>query len=914
MPLVGQPLIRNSAPDYPSNFVKANSVVQGTNGVIWIGSNTGLLMFDGKRCHRLNDYELDITTMAIGQDSLWAGTSTGHIALFDLKDGILLSYKRVSQYAVNHIHKIGKLLAFSTDGEGIILAEKNDTLRINIYNGLADNVVYQSKWIQAESSIVIATDRGTEILAITDLKTDPVGTTRYSAAAISTSLAYFENNLYIGTYKNGIFQVDNDTLSQVKGTENMKGVSALKPTSNTLLALDETGIWDLGNRYSSIPKILLPANDIADFCNIDEGLILALHTNGNISTVDLRLAAFGEKLNDPITALDEYNGVIYASSPGYLYQIDTGTGYLIKTCQMPNAALATRIIASENQIFIGTFNEGLLAVSAATCAISQYNSYTGLPDNNILDMSLHSDTLWMVSLGGFTSLDTNGNIKNHQPGEVFGAKYIYSVFAGNQGILLGTDGNGLLWYKSGMYSRVGPDTLLQQSTIYSISADDQGNVWFNTKKGEIYQIVGGDFIQNHAERITTAEGKLMLSGSSGNGAVLVGKDYLRIISERGDLPIFESAGFESLSGDYIHNMKLSENGALYFASADRIYRLTEKNIERYQPSATLREIKVNLNKVSLSKTEYKSDENHVTFYFGGVWYQNPEMLTFRYRMNKGEWNVTEATEAVFTNLDYGEYEFELQVGLQGDFYEKSVVVYSFNIEKPVYFQLWFIILGIAVLTGIIATIIHLRLKSINRSRMAKQNLLESRLNALRAQVNPHFLFNSFNTLLHFIENDPGQASEYLQKMSDFYRKMLDNDQRQIISLKEELENFKAYFYLQQKRFGEAIVANVEIEEKYLQTFIPVLTLQLLAENALKHNTATRSKPMEIKIYAENGSLLISNKIAVKKNIEPGTGTGLKNITDRYFALFKAKIVIENDGTQFIVKLPLIKQIDARTPI
>jgi len=198
--------------------------------------------------------------------------------------------------------------------------------------------------------------------------------------------------------------------------------------------------------------------------------------------------------------------------------------------------------------------------------------------------------------------------------------------------------------------------------------------------------------------------------------------------------------------------------------------------------------------------------------------------------------------------------------------------------------------------------------------MAEQILLQSRLSALRTQVNPHFLFNSFNTLLNLIENDPEQASDYLQKMSDFYRKMLDDDKRQVITLREELDNFKAYFFLQQKRFGDAISANVEIEDKTLNTFIPVLTLQLLAENAIKHNTATRSRPLEVNIFTDGKSLIISNRMAAKKKMEPSTGTGLKNIADRYLGLFKANISIENDGFQFIVKLPLIDPADAHTDI
>jgi LytS/YehU family sensor histidine kinase len=208
---------------------------------------------------------------------------------------------------------------------------------------------------------------------------------------------------------------------------------------------------------------------------------------------------------------------------------------------------------------------------------------------------------------------------------------------------------------------------------------------------------------------------------------------------------------------------------------------------------------------------------------------------------------------------------------------------------------------------VVVLVFRARLRSIERKRLAERRILETELANLRTQVNPHFLFNSFNTLLNMIESKPAKAGQYLQRLSDFYRRILSANDEQLNSLKEELINLEEYLYLQEQRFGDALEVRIQVDNKWLSSKLPTLTLQLLAENAIKHNVVSKNKPLKIHIYTEGKSLILRNNRSPKRKAEPGTGTGLRNIKSRYSVMFKKEIIMDKSDSEFTVKLPLIEK-------
>lgn len=177
---------------------------------------------------------------------------------------------------------------------------------------------------------------------------------------------------------------------------------------------------------------------------------------------------------------------------------------------------------------------------------------------------------------------------------------------------------------------------------------------------------------------------------------------------------------------------------------------------------------------------------------------------------------------------------------------------------------------------------------------------------LKQQVNPHFLFNSLNTLKSMVEMQDPQSTEFILKLSDFYRFTLESRKLDLIPLREELQILESYTYLLKARFEEGFIMINEIETKYHDAAIPPFTLQLLIENCIKHNIVSLEKPLEIKLYNEGDFLVVQNQIQLKRGVL-STGVGLDNINQRFSHLIHKEIEIDKNETIFKVKIPIIHE-------
>ena len=200
-------------------------------------------------------------------------------------------------------------------------------------------------------------------------------------------------------------------------------------------------------------------------------------------------------------------------------------------------------------------------------------------------------------------------------------------------------------------------------------------------------------------------------------------------------------------------------------------------------------------------------------------------------------------------------------------------------------------------------------KSIIKQEELKRKNVESQLEVLKNQVKPHFLFNSLNTLASIIPDDPEQAVKYVHNLSNMYRYVLEIKNKKLIPLQEELNCVKAYLFMLSIRYGNHLKFEIEEDELDLNMHIVPLSLQLLVENAVKHNIISKSKPLKIYID-KNGvdTLLVSNNLQPKFEKPISTGIGLENIKNRYQIIANRKVEVKQDEYSFKVYLPLIKVI------
>ena len=189
-------------------------------------------------------------------------------------------------------------------------------------------------------------------------------------------------------------------------------------------------------------------------------------------------------------------------------------------------------------------------------------------------------------------------------------------------------------------------------------------------------------------------------------------------------------------------------------------------------------------------------------------------------------------------------------------------------------------------------------------RLKNENLT-TRYNMLVGQINPHFFFNSLNSLAMLVrEKHDEKALTYIDQLSYTFRYIIQNGQSTLMTLDEELKFVEAYSYLFKIRYADKLFFDIDIEEKYRTWTLPALSLQPLIGNAVKHNTITRSKPFQISIRTETGWLVVSNPKVPKLEPEPSTGIGLENLRNRWHLITGRDIEIIDTDKEFVVRMPL----------
>lgn len=189
----------------------------------------------------------------------------------------------------------------------------------------------------------------------------------------------------------------------------------------------------------------------------------------------------------------------------------------------------------------------------------------------------------------------------------------------------------------------------------------------------------------------------------------------------------------------------------------------------------------------------------------------------------------------------------------------------------------------------------------------KRAAISSQFEALKAQLDPHFLFNNLNTLVTIIEEDPRLAVRFVEKLAVVYRYVLQHRGLDTVPLRAELDFSEAYLFLARLRFGDNLRVRFNLNGAADEARIPPLTLQILLENALKHNVVSAEKPLDIVLEEVDDRLVVRNKFQPKSSREPSTGLGLQNIADRYRHLGAAAPEVAQTGVEFVVKLPLLQK-------
>jgi len=927
---------------------KIFSLYKTKQGYLYTGSSDGLYRFDGKVFKKITvpANSVSDTVTAIFQDSkgvLWAGFQSGNIALMDKNR---LTYvqpeegtpkKKITSFTED---KDGNIW-LATAGEGIYYFKGKRLYLINEQEGLTDLNVH-AVVLSSGGDIIAATDNGIAITHMNGSKKEVsmIGPKQGLPDYIVTAIVPAgKDQFWIGMQDKGFCLYNHITqnISQPKATLNWnKGqVNSMVNSFGTLwIATQDSGLvgFDAVNdRLVNAPLINSMQKNSMLVTDDNEGNIWLAADNNKLMRSSANylqvLPLYDKKMYENIHTIlvDAENNIWTGASMSLIKYTCSNGNFVQKKYPIPAIDSKTDITSIYQDIFgniwVGTMGKGLYVLDPANGKYRQLKEVIASGSSSILSITGSGNTVCIAGLEGALVFElSNENINNsnlysftsYNNIQNIGSTYIYNVFKDSKGRLwFATDGKGLTLMENNVFFHFDNRNGIRDNHIYSITEDKNGRIWFSTSNAGIYSYDGKTFT-NYTLRdgLSNLAVSTMLTDKQGNviAAHPLGLDIINPAT--GNFSYINTAkGISELNTDLGAVCKDAE-GNIYAATETGILKYTALPGIQSSPKTFIENIELFLNEIDTASNHlFKYDENNFTFNYSTLYYSDPANIYFQYKLEGLDtiWQLTTDDNKSFPKLPPGKYVFKVRSSLNKNFSHADEAAYAFEITKPFWKQLWFILLAIVTGGGILYWIVKARENRIQHVERLKQEKIEFEFQVLRNQVNPHFLFNSFNTLISTIEEDPQVAVQYVEQLSDFFRNIVTYRDKDLITLEEELELLHTYVYLQQKRYGDNLVLQIELDQQSKKTtHLPPLTLQLLVENAIKHNAVSKESTLTVKISIENNMLVVRNNLNHKSFTEKSTGMGLQNIMNRYALLTEKKVTVEKTTNSFIVSLPILK--------
>ena len=930
--------------------VKINTIYKTDQGYIFVGTTAGLYSFDGINFKKINFAKKGAkdTVTAIFQDNthqLWVGFKSGHIAkkvnskleYFEPEEGSpAVAITAFLQDKENNIW-------FASNGEGIYHFSNNHLYLIDSANGLSDLHIH-SLVQTGNGDMLAATDAGINICKTVNgkIKVSTIGPREGLPDYYVTSIAAAgKNTFWIGLQDKGFCLYDHNTgritVSAIDSNWKYGQINALLVSQKALwIGTEENGLLRKnGYDQPTLPynKQSTSATKVTDLLQDNEGNIWSntstelKATSGNQLQL---LPVYDRSVFENIRAmLCDHQGNYWINNAGSLVKYTVGNGGLTKK-YFHFAGLNSKTDISclyqdlNHHIWIGTMGGGIFILDPTT---GKYRSLTEnllLNNASILSITGNGSTVCAGGLEGVAMIfnidSTNRDIATHYSYTNYnnidniGINYIYSILKDSRGrIWFGTGEKGITVLDNGKFLHYGKENGLLDDHIFSITEDKKGNIWFTTKSAGIYRF-DGKLFKNYsaANGISDLEITSLKTGPLGN-MILVNKKGIDIFNINSETFSYlnNNEGIADVNA-YAGTVAQDAEGNVAFCTSKGIVVYKPVENATHQPKTIIENVQVFLSDVEINKPgDFNSDQNTFQFYFAGLYYTNPDEIRYQYKLEGLDtgWINTRDRNVSFPGLQPGKYSFHIRSSLNENFENADEATYEFFIAKPIWKRYWFIAMVILIIGGLLYWYIKARERNLRKMQKMEQEKIQFQFQVLRNQINPHFLFNSFNTLVSIIEDNPKMAVGYVEHLSEFFRNIVNYRDKDVITLGEEITLMQTYFYLQQKRYGANLKLNINVsEEAKKHTFIPPLTMQLLLENAIKHNAVSKETPLLVELFTENDKwLILRNNINPKLSKEIGSGMGLQNIINRYNLLSKERVLVNNDNVHFTVSLPTLKQ-------
>ena len=923
-----------------------NAIVQTRDGYLWLGTEEGLARFDGARFRifdRKNTPELqvhNVTVLLPGRDGgLWIGTLGGGLkrqhgesftsyttenglpedivsTLLEDPDGSLwlgTFSKGVARLRNGRFTSLTTKEGLSSDEVRALFRDSRGDLWIGTRGGGVN------RW-SAGSLTVWSTREGLANDQVTAICEDAAGgiwvgtrggLNRIAAGRVSTYRtkegltedaviglhADRDGSLWIGTAGGGLnrFHAGRFTAMRKKQGLSNDSVRAFWEDSEGSLWVGTSGGLNRlrpGPFTTLSPAEGLTEDDVRPILQDRAGNVWIGTLGGGLNRWSNGvIASFTTKhglLSDRVWALHEdREGALWVGTREGLNRLQEGRWSAYTTKE----GLAHNLVLSitedrEGSLWIGTagglnrWRDGVFTV---------FGRAEGLSNERIGAIAEGPDgTLWLGTMGGGLSRVVGG--KAEGVGGPLSNAFVNVIYPETDGTLwIGTSGDGLWRLRDGRWTAITTKDGLFDDVAYAILEDSRHNLWMSSNRG-VFRVAKNDLVR-FAEGATRTIASVAFDTSDG-------------MKESECNGGFQPAGWKT------------KDGKLWFPTPKGV-ALVDPEIavaSRTAPAVFIEEVLADNETVPVDRAaRFGPEKGRFEFRYTALALSRPEKLRFRYMLEgfDREWvDAGTRRAAYYTNVPPGSYHFRVAAGEAGGPWNERAASFPFALTPHFYRTPWFISLAGIVLLLTAAWVHRARL----RSARLESELTAARLQALRAQIQPHFLFNTLNMVLPLIYRDPDTASKTLVGLGDLLRSSLDKDATKLVPLRSEIEFLNRYLDIQLVRFGSRLGVEFDVEEVVLDAAVPNLLLQPLVENAIKHGIAKRPGTGRVLIAGRrDGDALCVRVWNAADEAPPGPeevsyGVGLSNLEERLEVLYGRRHRFtrrrEPGGFEVVIRLPL----------
>ena len=914
---------------YNIDFQNINLLFQSSDKLMWLGTGIGLYSFDGRKYNyfpRPDELRQRVTVIAEGPNGqIWAGYEDGHILItnFQGKQQII----PVDSLQGASISKIVFLpnydVAIATYGKGLWILHDHQLEHVAYENLAAIHDIYDAV-LDTQGKIWLGTDDGIWIYTPgPSPSVEHINKENGLPDDIVTRLSINQQgDILVGMYDFSTAQynkVRGEVESMIRfASEDGNIVGLAAGFHQDYFIATEKSIWvvapGLKEHKITIP---FPLKNRIESILYDESGNLWMSSGNRLYMANTQLEYLRPAVTGIQAILSMKDKLWYGCQNG-LYSTDKEGFHLHSYFPGQSLNVISMYKSSDDLLWIGTFGQGLYIFDPAANKIKHLTEKDRLSNTSILHISGKDKTVWLATLGGVTQIEWSkdpfeSNLRVNELHDQFETPpgYVYDAFVSSAGkVWFCTDGKGLFYLDKGALHAFpisyleSDSTMVDVKTIYSLTEDWEHRLWVSIPKGIVLCV---DTTGKVVKKLISSNGALnSLVMTRAEELLLIREGTIQTVNANGQFYwLDETSGLASFTPN-INATNIDDDGSVWIADTDILLHYTSYNLSRE------RFVRMQFEAISpgsldqLQPVKLMPDSNFLDVRFTGIWYQDPAHVHYRYMLkgHDADWIYTQEGRAVYSRLSPGAYTFALQGSQDDDFSQSPTLERSFIVMPPIYLRWWFI-LAVALLAGwIVYSIIRARIKRLQKYHLLEKEKTTHQLHAIQAQVNPHFLFNSFNTLSSIIEEDQKAAVDYVDQLSSFFRGALMHRDDELITIAEEMDIVKNYMYILTKRYGD----NIRMEEHItnLIGWIAPLSIQLLVENAIKHNTVSAGRKLSIRITIDNKWVEVSNPIQPKfQSNEESTGFGLSSLITRYTYLTPLKIEISKETNRFTVRIPVL---------